>query len=288
MWSAQEERKQREEQKQRALEEILSCKGKINLSRPVFFVPGWTDEFNACWMASYINSYVPIKRYIIRLFSNYEEAFFITFSRKDSMSCKSFFDFSVILREKIRKLASKAEFDLVGHSMGGLDSIAAIIDEKDPLVGVKNLITVATPHRGSELGELCQNHAIRDWRKLKPHQVVQGVSLDPDQHPIQHINSIQNRRRLIGCIDKLYCMGGTRDMAVFGSSKFNTDDFTDAEKAKVEILVQYGGATHCGRCGITQDARAIRDIFRILIGKPLEKPNFNFGKLKSNTTPNKE
>jgi triacylglycerol esterase/lipase EstA (alpha/beta hydrolase family) len=277
VWSAQEERKQREEQKQIASKELSSYAGKLRLLRPVYFVPGWTYEFSECWTSPYLTSYVPIKRYVTRLFSNYDQAFFITFSLKESKGCKSFLDFGALLKEKIRKQAPKNGFDLVGHSMGGLDSIAAITNEQDPLTGVINLITAATPHRGSEWGEMCLNHDISNWRKLKPHQVFQGVNLDPDQHPIQQINTVQNRQKLINSLNKLYCLGGTRDMAVFGSSKFNVDGLTDAQKAKVDILEPYGGAQHSETWGITQDPRAMRDIVRILVAIPLEKPKMNEG-----------
>ena len=72
-----------------------------------------------------------------------------------SRSCKSFFDFGDILKDKIHKrIGKRKHFDLVGHSMGGLDSVAAITDEEQTLKHVNKLITVATPHQGSELGEI--------------------------------------------------------------------------------------------------------------------------------------
>jgi triacylglycerol esterase/lipase EstA (alpha/beta hydrolase family) len=161
--------------------------------------------------------------------------------------------------------------------MGGLDAVAAIIDEDEPLGGLKNLVTVATPHRGSEWGDTCEIHAIQDLRKLKPYQIPQGVNLDPDHQEIQKINRIENRQKLVDNLNKLYCLGGTKDMAVFSSSKFNIDGLTEAEKSKIETLEQYGGATHSGRNGITQDPRALRDIIRILADIPLAKQRKNFG-----------
>ena len=46
-------RKERKRQKQNALNKLEEfTKNKIALKRPVFFVPGWTDESCACWRES--------------------------------------------------------------------------------------------------------------------------------------------------------------------------------------------------------------------------------------------
>ena len=42
--------KERKEQREKAVGKLKDLvKNKINLKRPVFFVPGWTDEDNTCW-----------------------------------------------------------------------------------------------------------------------------------------------------------------------------------------------------------------------------------------------
>ena len=45
-------REEREEQKNDAIAQLNKFKNnKITLERPVFFVPGWTDESCQCWTA---------------------------------------------------------------------------------------------------------------------------------------------------------------------------------------------------------------------------------------------
>ncbi len=281
-WSAQEDRRIRDQEKKAALEEIRSNIGKGKLSRTVFFVPGWTDEFSTCWMNPYLpySTYVPIKRHVARLYQNYDLCSFVTFSARDSRSCKSFIDFGKILKEKIRKVPGGLKsFDVVGHSMGGLDTIAAILDESDPLEGVNYFITAATPHRGSFWGDACKIPIVQKRRKLKPHQIIQGENLDPDHKPIQYINRVDNRARFLKSIKRLYCLGGTRDTAVFSSSYFDTTGLTPDLQAKVELVERYDGARHAGAGGITQDPRCMRDVLRVLMGKPLDRPQFNYGKV---------
>jgi len=59
---------------------------------------------------------------------------YVTFTDAQSRSCSSFLDFADILKAKVlRKVSKRQGFDLVGHSMGGLDAVAAIVDDKDPL-----------------------------------------------------------------------------------------------------------------------------------------------------------
>jgi hypothetical protein len=158
------------------------------------------------------------------------------------------------------------------HSMGGLDSVAAIIDEEKPLLNVQNLVTVATPHQGSELGELGPI-----LRKYKPHHAIQCVNLDPDQLPIKLINKLDARETLLSRVKNLFCLMGTRDMAVMKSARYNSEGL-DAQlyQRKVEIT-EIEGATHSQRYGITQDPRLILCVVRILLGIELEKPQFNYG-----------
>ena len=267
----QEERKRQKENALKKLEEL--AENKIELKRPVFFVPGWTDENNVCWKTSYQKGYIPIKYWISRTTRNPDLAEYITFSIKESKKCKSFFDFGDILKEKIwNKIDKDKEFNLVGHSMGGLDSVAAIIDSEDPLLNVNDLITVATPHQGSELGEIGPI-----FRKYKPHHASQCINLDPDQLPIKLINKLENRKTLLKRVNKLYCLMGTRDQAVMRSARYNKKDLEPELYAKKVEVIEFGGATHSQKYGITQDLKVILSILNILTGVELERPKYNYG-----------
>jgi hypothetical protein len=270
----QEMREQRRKQRVRAKKKLENLvRDKINLKRPVFFVPGWTDEDNTCWKTAYRKGYVPIKDWISKIAKNSNLAEYITFTEKESEKCKSFFDFADVLKPKIwDKIGKNKKFDIVGHSMGGLDVVAAIIDDDKPLLNVYNLITVATPHQGSELGEIGSI-----FRKYKPHHALQCINLDPDQLPIKLINKLEARKTLLSRVDKLYCLMGTRDMAVMRSARYNKKSLNpELYKKKVKI-VEFGGATHSQKYGITQDPRVILAIVNILLGIELEEPKYNYG-----------
>ena len=270
----EEMREERKRQKQNALNKLEEFTNvKITLKRPVFFVPGWTDEDNTWWTISNKKFGISVKEWFSGIFKNCDLVEYITFSDDESERCKSFLDFGPILKNKIlHKIGENQEFDLTGHSMGGLDSVAAIIEETSPLLKVNNLITVATPHEGRELSDL-----LPKFRKCELHHAMQCVNLDPDQFPVKHINEVEIRIELLDRVKKLYCFTGTIDMAVMRSAKYNKEGLDpDLYKNKVEII-EVGGASHTEKNGITLDPRVALNIINILMGFPLEKPKYNYG-----------
>src|SRR6185437_1575711 len=48
---------------------------------------------------------------------------------------------------------------IIAHSMGGLDARHAITNRKDIVQGVKTLVTIGTPHRGSPVADAVVNAA---------------------------------------------------------------------------------------------------------------------------------
>lgn len=255
------------------LEEL--AKNKIELKRPVFFIPGWTDETCVCWMTPYLKRDICIKEWAKKVVKNADFINYVSFSVKESKSCKSFFDLGDILKEKIWDvIGKKTDFDLVGHSMGGLDAVAAIADEEGTLLNVNKLVTVATPHQGSELGEIGPI-----FRKYPEHIASQCVNLDPDQPAIKLINKPDAREKLLNRVEKLYCLMGTRDQAVMRSARYNKAGIDQRlYEKKVEIL-EIDGATHSQKYGITQDARTVLAILRILLDIEFEKLKYNYGYL---------
>ncbi len=268
--------KEQSDQRKNATDKLDAlAKDKLELKRPVFFIPGWTDESCICWITPYLKRDICLKEWVAKVVKNPEMTKYVSFSTKESKSSKSFFDFGDILKEKIwDKIGKKTEFDLVGHSMGGLDAVAAITDEEDTLLNVNKLITVATPHQGSELGEIGPI-----FRKYSEHIASQCVNLDPDQPAIKLINKPDVREKLLNRVKNLYCLMGTRDQAVMRSARFNKEGIdSKLYEKKVEILV-IDGATHSQKYGITQDPRTILAILKILLDIELEKPKYNYGYL---------
>lgn len=272
----QEMNEKRKRQKQNALDKLKQyVQEKLTLKRPVFFVPGWTDEENKWWKTTGGNPGISAKQWFSDIFANCELAEYVTFSDEETKACRSFLDFGPVLKKKIfGKIGKVKEFDLIGHSMGGLDSVSAIVDDAAPLLKVRSLITVATPHQGSEFGEL--GPLVRDYQ---PHHAIQCVNLDPDQMPIKYLNQPDVRRKLLARIKELYCFMGTVDPVVMRSARLNKKGLNpDLYEKKVDVL-EIGGAEHTGKNGITFDSRTILKIVSILMDFPLDKPKYNYGYL---------
>ena len=268
------ERERRFRQKQNAVKQLEALEQKPGkLQRPVFFVPGWRDEGNVCWMKPYSKGYTALAEWLPRVVKNPELAEYITFTEEESKSCPSFLDFGEILKGKIwDSVGKQKDFDVVGHSMAGLDTIAAITSPNQPLRRARRLVTVGTPHQGSELGEFGTQ-----FIKAPKHIILQGVNLDPDQLPIQMINHMEVRQELLENVEHLYCLMGTRDMAVMGSGRFNKEGLSPKLYAEKVTTVEIEGARHSSALGITQDVRTILCVATVLLDLELDKPQQNYG-----------
>ena len=275
--AVEEMRKERKRQKQNALNKLEEfVKSKIFLKRPVFFVPGWTDESCECWKKSDNN--ICIKDWIAKICSNPEEVRYINFE-KETSQCKSFLDFGEVVKNEIWNYIGKdKEFDIVGHSMGGLD-IRAAITQNEQLMNTRNCLTVATPHQGDNFGGVDAWLRKIPWvkslwntiKKETSYQVEQVKGLDPDYEPIKIINKVDNKTAFLEKIGQLYEFKGTMDFTVKGSA-YLSESGIDPELCKRKInKVEIDGADHTGKTGITQDPRAIFAIIKILVGIKLEE-----------------
>jgi pimeloyl-ACP methyl ester carboxylesterase len=268
------ERERRRLQRRNALEALMALERAPGmLKRPVFFVPGWRDEGNVCWKQPYAHGDTAMAEWLPRSVKNTGHVTYITFTEQESVRCSSFFDFGNLLRHKIwDTIGKRRAFDIVGHSMGGLDAIAAITHPHEPMRHAHHLITVGTPHQGSELGEI----GTKLVRMPKHHQ-LQGINLDPDQLPIQLLNRPKVRQCLLENITHLHCLLGTRDLAVMRSGRFNPEEIPQSlyeHKVSTTIIE---GARHSQALGITQDVRTILKIMQVLLDLPIEAPQRNYG-----------
>lgn len=282
--TVEEEKNDYKNQKQNALSKLREfIDKKIQLKRPTFLVPGWTDESCSCWIRPFKEN-ESIKYWFDNIFIDSGKIEYINFE-KESPNCNSFFDFGEVLKNKIwNSIGKNAKFDIIGHSMGGLDIRAAISDE-NPLLNVHNCLTVATPHQGDNFGgvNIWSRRApiirsIIEWvMPQKPYQIIQSRALDPDYAQIQDVNKTKNKEAFLERINKLYQFKGTRDFTVKGSAYINEKDL-DSKLCKEKIdYVEIDGADHVGLVGITQDPRTILKIIEILSDLPLEKPEKNYG-----------
>jgi hypothetical protein len=239
------------------------------LYRPVFFVPGWTGGHCKAWCKLDENAAKhneAIKVAISNTFKNSKIATYIKFSPQEEKKCNSFLDFGKLLTNKIyKKIGAKKEFDIVGHSMGGLDIIAAITQRKKYLSNVCNCITVASPLKGVDQGGLYAFIA-KIYPDLKESWYVkQCKAMDPDYPQIKKINSVDSRRKLLKRVQKFYQFKGGLDKIVMKSPELPKKGIKDYNKKVVSIRIQ--GVDHTGPISITQDPRTTLDIFEILLGK---------------------
>src|SRR3989338_453014 len=90
----------REAQKREATAQLEKlAREKPRLLRPVFFVPGWTDERNSNWIEPFNRHHISAKQWADKIFLNPKEAVFITFDEKDSECCSTFLDMANVLKK---------------------------------------------------------------------------------------------------------------------------------------------------------------------------------------------
>ena len=282
----------------------------LKLEYDVFFIPGWTDQGCLAWIEPYteggtsrrlgweytirdwaekiLDAPSQQKIHFVKLLKNEEyfhiERFqsgpregkvrFCNWEQDETYSYENFFQFAELLKETIR--ASRCtRFDLVGHSMGGLDIAAALtldpnIDSEpevkhfiktSPLSGARNIITFSTPFRGSPGGWLVRNTKLdeifmRSWSKGIRSQ---AEAMSPDSPFIKIITNPQRQKRLVKNISGVvYTFGSDNDKAVPSANRM-IDGAINYPPADFSL------AQHSQRMGIPQDPRTALELFRILI-----------------------
>lgn len=278
---------------------------KITLEMDIFFVPGWTDEGCVCWTEPCIEpgedklagleytvrdwEYIienPQRMHYIRLVRK-EKSINIIRDRKGkikkvefksdpSYNYTNFFQFAELIKSKIRETMKKsnaAGIDLVGHSMGGLDIIAAITLEPDddypevkkfirtePLDNVGLVITAATPYKGTLPSDIVKHSRLDEILRPKWSQGTreQCENMAFDSQFIKIINWREIREKLLEKAKKgVHTFSGTNDAAVKPEYAF-IDGAENHEPFRL--------AAHSQRMGITQDPRFHLELFTLLKG----------------------
>ena len=264
----------RQAAKRQALRELEALEvQQLHLSRPVLFVPGWAGEEGMCWMAPYdglLTGHAPAKAWVERIVSQADRRQFVrflTFSLAESKASESFLEFATLLKAKIRAaVPSGSPIDLVCHSMGSLDAIAAITQPPDPLDGVTNLVAVASPLQGIVYGKLVKPiDELLPFLRWEPHHYVQVANMNAEAPAMRVITTLEARRRLLARIGALHEIEGTQDMVVMRSARLRRDGLSPTALGKITHRA-VDGAMHTGPAGVTQDPRTVWQILRILGG----------------------
>jgi len=237
----------------------------LHLARPVIFVPGWADE-SCGWWQNPFQGIQCVKQWIQQVVDNPDLVEFVNFG-VESPQCESFLNFGKILKSRILALnLENQSFDLVGHSMGGLDIRAALIFD-EPVLNCINCITADAPHQGDIGGKFLELAQERDPSKVAnyytPYQVVQAQNMYPSSGPMQLINSSENRQLFLNRVSKFTQLKGTRDWMV-GDSCFMDPAGLKFPKEKIQYF-SAEGCEHVWTKGITLDIRVILTILYTLV-----------------------
>ena len=245
------------------------------LNRHLFLVPGITDEMSDCWQWI-----VERGRLLIPNWDSYVTV--ITFDEPGSTGSEyaagDFIDLGAYLHDTILEICgpsgtASAQFDVVCHSMGGLDTFAAMV----PLLGryayatrlptARFFITLDTPWRGVLNHDiLCGRPDFRDpqW----PGRPTQCPALKPGSDQLVALD--HSRATLHGVCERVICMSADRESPIevdWSSSNMCSDVapttlWPQGPRYRANMIP---GTCHSGVGGITWSPITIAQVFNYLL-----------------------
>jgi pimeloyl-ACP methyl ester carboxylesterase len=261
-------------------------KGKLTLQRTLYLVPGFEDETAGCWLKG-PNAIGDI--WGPSVFTNWQMA---VASRDKANTAKwkwanvrvldfdaavirpSFLTFADVVRAAINEdypddQSSMGEFDVVGHSMGGLDAFAALVDDVDPNRSVPvppaeriarafNFVSMDTPYRG-----------IPNW-KARLKMTAQGkeaqcTAMAPDSPELKLLDAAASRLVDRAIRITTYGVDSVAQVEVISGDLYaDAGRFAQERHAADYRFFQIPGASHSGPQGITQSVITIANLFYTL------------------------
>lgn len=247
----------------------------VTLARPACFVPGWRDEHGECWKR--MKEWLP---HVVKNASTH--VFFVEYFASDGgllPPWEDFLDFGDDLAELIQKDvgAGGGLVDLVCHSMGGLDTIAAIamLDDHPELATsslrcVHTVITYDTPFLGFGAAENALFRKFVASGRTDPWVFTQLAAMEKDSKRIAEVRLA--RDTFLANVTAFWPRGAdnfdgllevSHDSAAFGSAA----DFAPAVRARYRDYFSWPDTTHSGTAnGVTHDLRAVLETVEILSG----------------------
>lgn len=245
----------------------------VTLPRSTYFVPGWRDEQGHCWKT--MEAWLPL------VIANAKtHVHFLEFVAPDGGPIppwEDFLDFADDLAHLVHHdTAGAAEFDLVGHSMGGLDSLAAIallgnhpeLPEK-PVTNVHTVITYDTPFLGFASAESDLLKKFVTASRQDPWVLLQLAAMQKNSKRIAEVALA--RDAFLAGVSEFWPRGADNydgllevehDSAKFGGP----ESFGPNVRGRYHAYATWGDTTHSGVNGVTQDLRAVLETVQILTG----------------------
>lgn len=257
-----------------ALKQLMAA--PVTLERPVYFVPGWRDEQGGCWTR--MKEWLP---YVVKNAATH--VFFVEFFATDGglvPPWEDFLDFGDDLAELVEKDvgASGGLVDLVCHSMGGLDTFAAIamLDDHPELATAAlrcahTVIAYDTPFLGfGAAGNALFQKFVASGRD-DPWVFTQLAAMEKDSKRIAEVRLA--RDTFLANLTAFWPRGADNydgllevphDSASFGSAT----DFAPAVRGRYRGYRSWPDTTHSGLAnGVTHDLRAVLETVEILSGR---------------------
>jgi pimeloyl-ACP methyl ester carboxylesterase len=255
----------------------------LTLRRRVYFVPGFTDEDGlSCW-GDPESPGLCLASQLPEVCANPDLATFVNFEADGAPPrYENFIRFGAHLARLVARDRAAAgpdggavDVDLVCHSMGGLDALAAIALLDDypeldarPLAGVRNVITFDTPFLGFAaasnplLGKLK-----RMQRPDEPWLTSQLLAMETDSLRIAEV--AQARDEFLSRVQAFWPRGadnvaGLIEVPHESASFGEPEDFAQANRGRYREYRPWEDTSHSGAKGLTRDPRAIVEALEIL------------------------
>jgi len=255
----------------------------LTLRRRVYFVPGFTDEDGrSCWGEAGGRDLCFVNQ-LPEVCANPDLATFVDFKvNGDPPRYENFIRFGAHLARLVAQdwagagpAGGAAEVDLVCHSMGGLDALAAIALLDDypeldapPLAGVRNVITFDTPFLGFAaasnplLGKLK-----RMQRPDEPWLTSQLLAMETRSLRIAEV--AKARDEFLSRVQAFWPRGadnvaGLLEVPHESASFGEPDEFAQANRECYRGYRAWEDTSHSGAKGLTRDPRAIVEALEIL------------------------
>lgn len=265
--------------------------GKLTLPRTLYLVPGLEDEDAGCWIGgenSIVDDWGP------RVFTPWVvakaserlarpdtwKAANVRVIDFDQSPRASFFDFrdaiiDAIVDEHPDDGSSVGAYDIVGHSMGGLDAFVSLVDDSSPagplpvsrrIARAFNFVTMDTPYRGIPNVETRVKLAAEGKKD-------QTRAMAPGSDQLLRVDAAADR--LSGRAVRVTCYGANSATQVEVTSGNLFADKTRFSAVRAQCgyrFFQIPGVSHSGPLGITRSLITIANLFSTLASAEQPRP----------------